>query len=110
MLKIDIDKRKERSVVEASGSTMELVLELTSLIGHLYQALHSNNAENGKAFQSMIRMAISNDAFWKTASCGDDDVGFCRHPGESVKPEQIEKLLRVGATPEQIARYCGGVE
>lgn len=110
MLKCNIDKREKNCVVEASGSTMELCMELTGLIGHLYQALSSNSVVNGVMFKSLICAAVASDKFWDQKRGGDDDIGLCRRTGDAVNPAEIEKLMKIGATPEQIARYYGGVE
>ena len=110
MLKIISDG--ERTIIESAGSLENLVCDLGEAIHKIYLALGKQGQKNAKIFRAAMQRAVTDDSpVWENEeSSMDNEICLSRNPSEPVKAEDIQKMIRNGATPEQIARYCGGVE
>ena len=63
MLKIDINRDKERSIVEANGTGDELLAELAMVVGHVYAGIHNNDPMLALAFKHIfIALASAPDS------------------------------------------------
>lgn len=109
MLKIKADT--DGMTVESSGCTFDLVAEISLAIGNIYENLLRHDPEMARLYkQSMQRAMGDRSPIWETYDSCSDNFGVIRSHDEPAKASDIEKMIRAGATPEQIARYCGGAK
>lgn len=59
MLKIDINRDKERSTIEANGAGDELLAELAMVVGHVYAGIHNNDPMMASAFKHIFIALVS---------------------------------------------------
>ena len=70
MLKIDISKDKDQSIIECEGAGDELLTELAMVVGHIYAGLRSNDPMMASAFKHIfIALASAPDSpMWQCES------------------------------------------
>ena len=110
MLKIISDNGK--TTIESAGTIADLTCDLSAAIHKIWMAFGKRDRQNANAFKKAMQcLLMDNSPVWEFDE-GQTDRETClsRDPSEPVKAEDIQKMIRNGATPEQIARYCGGVE
>lgn len=79
MLKIDINRDKERSIIECSGAGDEMVAELAMVVGHVYAGIHSNSPEMAAAFKHIFTMlvAMPDSPVWQADKVKMADGSYC---------------------------------
>ena len=109
MLKIKADK--DGLTVESSGSTFDLVAEISLAVGNIYENMLRHDPEMARLYkQSMQRAMGDRSPIWETDDSCADKAGVIRFNDEPAKASDIEEMIRAGATPEQIAQFCGGAK
>lgn len=59
MLKIDINRDKERSSIAVNGTGDELLAELAMVVGHVYAGIHNNDPMMASAFKHLFIALVS---------------------------------------------------
>ena len=59
MLKIDINKDKDQSIIQCEGAGDELLTELAMVVGHIYAGLRSNDPMMASAFKHLFIALVS---------------------------------------------------
>lgn len=79
MLKIDVNKDKERSIIEVAGAGDELMAELAMVVGHVYAGIHSNSPEMAAAFKHIFTMlvAMPDSPVWHMDNAKMADGSYC---------------------------------
>lgn len=109
MLKIKSDK--DGMTVESSGCTFDLVAEISLAVGYIYEDMLRHDPEMARLYkQSMQRAMGDRSPIWETDDSSSDKFGAIRFHDDPVKASDIAEMIRAGATPEQIAQFCGGAK
>ncbi|MGM9603980.1 MAG: hypothetical protein ACI3XG_02830 [Faecousia sp.] len=58
MLKVDLDVKRNRATIAAAGSGLEILADVTFLIGEIHKSMNSDNA---KAFKELIKQCITDE-------------------------------------------------
>lgn len=78
MLKIDISKDKDQSIIECEGAGDELLTELAMVVGHIYAGLRSNDPMMASAFKHIfIALASAPDSPMWQCKAKMDDGSYC---------------------------------
>lgn len=94
-------------MVEASGDPTELAAELSMAVGDIHRTISKRDAATARLFRSAMQICMSDDSpVWDTHP--GEKTGVVRGRNDPVTPEDIARMIRMGATPEQIAAFCGG--
>lgn len=78
MLKIDINKDKDRNIIECEGAGDELLAELAMVVRDIYSGIHNNDPMLGSAFKHIfIALASAPDSPMWQCKAKMDDGSFC---------------------------------
>lgn len=79
MLKIDINKDKERSIIEANGAGDELLAELAMVVGHVHAGIHSNDPMMASAFKHIFIALVSapDSPMWQADKVKMAEGSYC---------------------------------
>ena len=58
MLKVDLDVKRNRCTIAAAGTGMEILEDVSYLIGEIHKSMDSDNA---KAFKALIQKCIADE-------------------------------------------------
>lgn len=78
MLKIDINKDKDQSIIKCEGAGDELLTELAMVVHDLYAGIHNNDPMMASAFKHLFIALVSapGSPVWQCKSKMDDG-SFC---------------------------------
>ncbi len=79
MLKIDINRDKERGTIEANGAGDELLAELAMVVDHVYAGIHNNDPMMASAFKHIFIALVSapDSPMWQTDKAKMADGSYC---------------------------------
>lgn len=79
MLKIDVNKDKERSIIETNGTGDELLAELAMVVGHVYAGIHNNDPMMASAFKHIFIALVSapGSPMWQADKVKMADGSYC---------------------------------
>lgn len=79
MLKIDVNKYKERSIIEVAGAGDEMVAELAMVVRHVYAGIRSNDPAMADAFKHIftILVAMPDSPMWQADKVKMADGSYC---------------------------------
>lgn len=109
MLKIKSDR--DGLTVESSGSVFDLVAEVSLAVGDIYANMLRRDPEMARLYKMAMQRSMNDRSpIWEVDDSSADKVCAIRNHDEPVKASDIEEMIRFGASPEQIANYCGGAK
>lgn len=79
MLKIDINKDKDQSIIQCEGAGDELLAELAMVVGNIYAGLRSNDPMMASAFKHIFISLVSapGSSVWHADMAKMADGSYC---------------------------------
>ena len=109
MLKIKSDQNGP--TVESSGSVFDLVAEVSLAVGDIYANMLRHDPEMARLYKMAMQRSMNDRSpIWETDDSSSDKFGAIRFHDDPVKASDIAEMIRAGATPEQVAQFCGGAK
>lgn len=109
MLKADINGKTGMFNVYAEGDLNEIMTDISAIIAKAYFAMQKNDPKAAALFREGLTCGVADpkSPLWNVGSLMPGAF-MCRGKNEPIDVEEIEALLRSGATPEMVAAYCKG--
>lgn len=78
MLKIDVNRDKDRSIIYAAGAGDELLTELAMVVHDIYSGIHNNDPMMASAFKHLFIALVSapDSPMWQCKT-NMDDGSYC---------------------------------